>query len=669
MPQVFDSFARLAVQHQRVLVMKGWKGPTTLPKRGLPQGDGLSVVLAVLWGWALQSFVAESGFDLSVLVYLDDVSISAPACSEVAKGFALASSFLWGWGVQLNASKSSVAYIGQGAHVPDAMHALERVSSFKLLGINTGPDPSDVLLAARVQEANERLDRIDLLSLPLNQVRKLVSVFVVPVLYGAAFAPCAIPEWGELVTRIMTSCFGTTRFLGSKPMIRMTAHRAHSWHPEHFRTCEGMSVLQSLGRSTDTRAKVDHLVGLGHPAVIHGIPFWANLICWIQSCGGSLLPGGVIQVNQKPRLDFNMPCEEWKHEVRELLRLRAYLDASRMARGLRRDDAFRMDSFLLHHVLISGRHDTSQETVASGAVVTKDRMHRHKQLCDGLCEFSECGLLDTVPHRLFDCCGTSSSRTHAGWSLEDTERVKEQGHACANYGIWHLPWEREVVHFGLLAILSQEAVSEYLQCFQYATKASTLGIRFCMRSFPCKHPRGAFAWVHVRVQDGAQVALEKLHICEGLRHSKDLTFALFTLAWVPATAFGSRVGLAGDFDFSDLSARVLSPAEGWASLRSLCCRASLSLVTCTREEILPSPLANCESWEASVVGLARACVLTQNLGTCKRLRALMHSCVTSYPRATALSHGQKTLRRGLRLPAHRCSASFRYQLQLAWHCS
>eukprot|EP00971_Amphidinium_carterae_P156394 3100321-Amphidinium_carterae.2 len=136
------------------------------------------------------------------MVYLDDVSISGPSATLLARSFALAGTFLWNWGVQLNLEKSSVAMVGDVGHVPAAMGELRKVSSFKLLGVNSGPNPCDSLLKARLVEASARLDRIALLAPPMNMVRSLVAAFVVPVLYGCSFSACQFSEWKQFVARV-----------------------------------------------------------------------------------------------------------------------------------------------------------------------------------------------------------------------------------------------------------------------------------------------------------------------------------------------------------------------------------------------------------------------------------------------------------------------------------
>eukprot|EP00971_Amphidinium_carterae_P204896 4066433-Amphidinium_carterae.1 len=51
-PEVCVPFLTYLRGHKRLLVTKGWLGPTIIPTRGLPQGDSLSVFMCVLWGIA-----------------------------------------------------------------------------------------------------------------------------------------------------------------------------------------------------------------------------------------------------------------------------------------------------------------------------------------------------------------------------------------------------------------------------------------------------------------------------------------------------------------------------------------------------------------------------------------------------------------------------------------
>eukprot|EP00971_Amphidinium_carterae_P078329 1549518-Amphidinium_carterae.1 len=119
-----------------------------------------------------------------------------------------------------------------------------------------------------------------------------------------------------------------------------------------------------------------------------------------------------------------MSSSLWKHGVRELLRTHAYLQAASMQRGLERDNAYSLDSYLLSHVLVQTRLDTAQETYATGGVTTKDRMHRHKDVCSNTCE--HCGELDTAEHRLYTCPITDHVRKDAEWDVLDSHRIEQQ---------------------------------------------------------------------------------------------------------------------------------------------------------------------------------------------------------------------------------------------------
>eukprot|EP00971_Amphidinium_carterae_P272505 5408975-Amphidinium_carterae.1 len=231
MPGIFLAFRRFALTQHRLLTMHGWCGPSTVPTRGVPQGDGLSVVLAVL----------------------------APTAGAVAKSFGVAAVYLGSWGVQLNPQKSNVAFVRQD-NVPAAMAELQQVSSFRLLGVSSGPSPSDSLLLERLTEANTRLDRIALLSPPMNMVRKLVAVFVVPVLYGCSFSLCECREWRETCNRIHAMCFGSARYAASKYMVKLVAYKAHTWHPDMYRVREAWSIIHRLGRRESTRTLFDSVI-------------------------------------------------------------------------------------------------------------------------------------------------------------------------------------------------------------------------------------------------------------------------------------------------------------------------------------------------------------------------------------------------------------------------
>eukprot|EP00971_Amphidinium_carterae_P085396 1689329-Amphidinium_carterae.1 len=50
-------FEAFVVHHKRVLALRNWAGPEINPVRGLPQGDSLSVLFAVIWGIAMHGVI------------------------------------------------------------------------------------------------------------------------------------------------------------------------------------------------------------------------------------------------------------------------------------------------------------------------------------------------------------------------------------------------------------------------------------------------------------------------------------------------------------------------------------------------------------------------------------------------------------------------------------
>eukprot|EP00971_Amphidinium_carterae_P106208 2103403-Amphidinium_carterae.1 len=157
------------------------------------------------------------------------------------------------------------------------------------------------------------------------------------------------------------------------------------------------------------------IVALGPQILESRIPFWQFVYSWLAECGATWNQGGQVTVGQVPVLDFSLSLKLWKHGVRVLLRSHAYMQATTRQRGLLREDAFMVDSYLLHHVLITSHACTAQETFCSGGVTTAERMHRHKGVCSDVCEHEGCALRDTVDHRLNCCPSTSQHRRDLVW--------------------------------------------------------------------------------------------------------------------------------------------------------------------------------------------------------------------------------------------------------------
>eukprot|EP00971_Amphidinium_carterae_P144423 2862191-Amphidinium_carterae.1 len=171
-PSVRLPFEAFVVYHKRVLALRNWAGPEINPVRGLPQGDSLSVLFAVIWGIAMHG------------------SSGALAASEA---------FMLSWNIQLNVSKTTLV-LSRAAREqwPPEFCGVPHLASVRLLGVEVGPSPTGFLMNDRMGVALDRLTRIRMLPLPLFLVRRLVAAFVSPVLYGVSFSVVPSARWNKL---------------------------------------------------------------------------------------------------------------------------------------------------------------------------------------------------------------------------------------------------------------------------------------------------------------------------------------------------------------------------------------------------------------------------------------------------------------------------------------
>eukprot|EP00971_Amphidinium_carterae_P188403 3739959-Amphidinium_carterae.1 len=208
-------------------------------------------------------------------------------------------------------------------------------------------------------------------------------------------------------------CYGTARYAGSKILTKLAAFKAHTWNPELYRIKEAWAIVQRMGRHDSTRRLCDSVASVLQRTASEGVSFWSSQLRWLQEMGATWAPGGVVTVQGRCYLDFSMSSRQWKHGVRELMRIHSFLQATTMQRGLNTRGAFRLDCFLLSHVLVQTRLDSSQETYVTDGLSTCDRMHRHKRVCPNSCE--HCGEPDTAEHRLYSCQITERVRNEIKW--------------------------------------------------------------------------------------------------------------------------------------------------------------------------------------------------------------------------------------------------------------
>eukprot|EP00971_Amphidinium_carterae_P281913 5596247-Amphidinium_carterae.2 len=184
--EITTPFCSFVSCHVRVLCLRGWVGPSIYPQWGVPQGDSLSVLYAVVWAMALRGVVraAVPSLQVSLTVYLDDVSIASSDHALLLRCFAAAQCFMDSWKVCLNVDKTQLL-LSTCARVewPEVFAGVEVLGSAKLLGVEIEPVLSGGVLRDRLEQCLVRLERIRLLPFPLNLKRRLVASFACPLLY------------------------------------------------------------------------------------------------------------------------------------------------------------------------------------------------------------------------------------------------------------------------------------------------------------------------------------------------------------------------------------------------------------------------------------------------------------------------------------------------------
>eukprot|EP00971_Amphidinium_carterae_P044258 870329-Amphidinium_carterae.1 len=261
-----------------------------------------------------------------------------------------------------------------------------------------------------------------------------------------------------------------------------------------------------------------------------------------------------------------------------------------------------VDSYLLHHVLVTSHACTAQETFCSGGVTTADRMHRHKGVCSDVCEHEGCSLRDTVDHRLYSCPSTSQHRRDLAWGDHEESVTLAQGYQCRQYGLWKVPNAICLSHhMGVLSLLREELVDWFLERLSTVPTDATLTIKFWTRISLCCHPMGTFAWAHTGIYEGARSICEKSSFCYGFSNRADLLFACFTLAWILATLRECSVVLEfeGSVNSTLLLKRALDPSDLWGSARFMCNRLALPRISCTSVVHTFDPLVDSGGWELS----------------------------------------------------------------------
>ena len=175
---------------RRFLAYRGCVGDPMATTIGVPQGNAISVTLAIVWAseWYRQvaSLVNQGSF---VVAYLDDFSVSCLSSGELKRCVGATVCFAERWKIQLNPRKCCVV-VSEHAEGWD-LHELDlpKEETWDFLGMSLGHGKESKRSADRVDKAMGRVRRVKSFAGTLNMKATLTEMMVVSPCWGLSFEP------------------------------------------------------------------------------------------------------------------------------------------------------------------------------------------------------------------------------------------------------------------------------------------------------------------------------------------------------------------------------------------------------------------------------------------------------------------------------------------------
>ena len=264
--EIGDALRRYLYQSERVVVMRGWVGSDVSGPRGVPQGNALSVMMALVWTemWCsqLKSMISPMG---NLAAFYDDMSVGSQQDRDIRVAIGYTSEFGRVWGVCLNEDKSTLT-MNDAARVQWQMDhiALPRKGAWNFVGVSLGPSKNSDRVAKRLVRMESRLDRLKTFPGSRLDMCQVVATHVNSLAYGLCFESRHVDSLKKMCTRLWDLCWGTARY---------TANRGWTWASTIHRltnpvTClwlEAARILWLVGNHAEyadlTKAIWTRLVG------------------------------------------------------------------------------------------------------------------------------------------------------------------------------------------------------------------------------------------------------------------------------------------------------------------------------------------------------------------------------------------------------------------------
>eukprot|EP00971_Amphidinium_carterae_P349220 6490906-Amphidinium_carterae.1 len=400
-------------RHVRLVNVRGWVSEL-VARRGICQGDPLSVVLAVLWAHCFVTGLSKLSISVTPTVFFDDFFLGGSLDNDLCIAAGFFAWFVEGWRVAMNASKTVVLQNTQ-AKLEGSVWSGAAVPQARVLGIDLGEDPEPNSLAERCEEALQRIAMSLCIRLGQGLFRRAAEVAILPVLFGSSFVRIGFPLWKVLCSNLWPNLVGVARYAISRPLVLSLRLKAHCVWPDAVRHSQVFAAVRMLSTHPYGSDLLDELWSFV-PVSTGGL--WKVWTDTLADLGVTPLPCGRLFCGAQPIACTDMSRSTWMHVARRLWKERQLLRASaRLCEDGERQVQVDLESSRL---FLRKAQTHTVDSIQAGGVNSMDRQQRHLNKGDGVCEH-QCGtesggmgVVDSFWHKLATCVATQELRQRPG---------------------------------------------------------------------------------------------------------------------------------------------------------------------------------------------------------------------------------------------------------------
>ena len=436
--------------HERFVLVRNWVQPALCPRRGIPQGCPLSVLMAILWGltWSSrveQMFSAGPRQIAGCTTYLDDYSLIMEDEATLQGCLGWTTQHFRLWQVALNMEKSSL--LSTPNLRPDTIQGetteLSSDSlSYKLLGISTGWFSSSECLKERADKAAQTANRIHVLRLSQALFRRLSTIFVIPLLYGSEFE-VKQESCEALDKKLWHGLWGRARVSACRAAVMALCLPSHKCTAAGRRWMDAARAIWALANDEHRRPLLMEI--WASPQLPRKGGLWATFLNQLSLFKLKLAPDGGVAVQEDSKLIMHIAQARsaWLHQARLVWRRYHIARAADAHNALYITNAAHMDWAV---TLQPSLRSPALDTVQGNAVNSKSRAARHfTAQCSPTCEHG-CDEHDVFAHRLLRCPAGQGLRNEHHLNQEALDILSNEQICMAETLQWqHPPCTRQWV--------------------------------------------------------------------------------------------------------------------------------------------------------------------------------------------------------------------------------